>query len=61
MTTNTPTTLHTTGQHFRLLGRALTFRAVRFYIVLDDVRVVVGHSLDGKLMTTARIVDTVQA
>lgn len=44
--------------HFALIGRpAVVFHVVRRFMMHDFIDCVHGHTLDGKLQTTARVAD----
>ncbi len=46
--------------HFALIGRpTLIFRVVRSYLAAGFIPSVVGHTLDGKRQTVARVADVV--
>jgi hypothetical protein len=45
------------GDTFKLIGRTTVFRAVRVYDHAGFIPSVVGHTVDGKSQTVARLAD----
>lgn len=45
---------------FRLIGNTTEFRAVALPMVAGFIPSVIGHTLDGKRQTTARIADVIE-